>query len=114
MPPDDVDKLTRSMERLWKIHAHAAQIPLPHPVKISRRNSGTAIDLEPFPMLPEGNDVNGNVDQHHDISEVIESQQEEPQLPPQVPAVTSGLASIVGKLDLDDPTDRSDQDQNDE
>jgi hypothetical protein len=54
MPPDELDALTRSLERLWKIHAHAAQIAQPAHVKLERKRRGDMIDLEPaFALLPE-------------------------------------------------------------
>src|SRR5512138_476976 len=46
--PDRLDLLTRSLERLWKIYAHAAQVPQPAHRKESRQSrSGQPIDLEP-------------------------------------------------------------------
>ena len=53
MAPDKLDMITRSLERLWKIHAHAGAIPLPAPRKEKRRNSGS-IELVPtIDLLPE-------------------------------------------------------------
>lgn len=54
MPPDELDAITRSMERLWKIHAHAGQIAQPAHIKQERRRRQDAIELEPaFTLLPE-------------------------------------------------------------
>lgn len=75
MPPDEVDALTRSMERVWKIHAHAAQIPQPAHRKEQRKRSGETIDLEPMPIavLPDASamvpmDVTDKAEPHHDSS----------------------------------------------
>ena len=55
MDAETLDLLTRSKERLWKVLAHAAQIPQPAHVKQERRRRSDAIDLEPIPVavLPD-------------------------------------------------------------
>jgi hypothetical protein len=96
MAPDKLDLLTRSLERLWKIHAHAGGIPLVAPRKEKRGRSGEAIELMPtIELLPEPeqpvmapNNVNGKVDTNHDITPPLSSSEtvtDEPALPVTLP-----------------------------
>ncbi len=54
MDAETLDLLTRAKERLWKVLAHAAQIPQPAHLKPERKRRQETIDLEPsFNLLPE-------------------------------------------------------------
>lgn len=82
MDAETLDLLSRAKERLWKVLAHAAQIPQPAHRKESRQRRGEAIDLEPVPIsvLPamEPNAITDNEAHRHDLSDW-------PSLPPITP-----------------------------
>ena len=110
MAPDKLDLLTRSLERLWKIHAHAGGIPLVAPRKEKRRNSGETIELIPtIDLLPDPeiaiNDKVPNLEtvSHPDTVSAVVS----PNI--QAPIVQDvGLASPGTMPDIDLDLDRED------